>query len=156
MRHYLEPGAVYSVTSVTKDRRPLFTDERACRFFITCLEFQKCVLSFKLYGFALMHDHVHCVIQPSKTADISKIMQHLKGNFARKYNSSVGDIGSLWQPRYYDRCIRNEFDLVRILEYIHDNPVRAGLVSSPGEWEYSSYRCYFGGAYRGLIDKITQ
>jgi len=86
IRRYHEPGAAYYITSVTKGREEIFHNALACRFLITCLEYHKYIYSFRLYGFVIMPDHFHCVFQPGPDAAISKIIQHVKGNFARKYN----------------------------------------------------------------------
>jgi len=48
--------------------------------------------------------------------------------------------GPIWQERYFDNIIRRVRDFWHKLEYIHQNPVEAGLVSSPQEWQWSSYR----------------
>ena len=82
IRRYYIPGAVYYVTSVTEGRQSVFTDTRACRFFITCLEYHKQIFAFKTFGFVIMPEHFHCVIQPALGATISKIIQHISPTFA--------------------------------------------------------------------------
>jgi putative transposase len=97
LKHHFETGAVYCVTSVTRGREGIFHDTAACRFFITCLEYQKQVLGFRLYGFVVMPDHFHCVLQPLNGFDLPKVMNCLKGNFARKFNVMRHCSGVLWQ-----------------------------------------------------------
>lgn len=152
MKRYYESGIVYSVTSVTKGRIAIFEDPRACRFLIKCLEYYKLILSFKLYCFVIMPEHIHCLIQPLNAVSISKIMNYIKGNFSRKYNSMTNREGRLWQRRFYECGIRGMGHLFTEMNYIHYNPVRAGLVISPGDYEFSSYNRYITGAYRDLVD----
>ncbi|MEJ2744556.1 MAG: transposase [bacterium] len=152
MRHYHENGMIYSITSVTKGRACLFEDRLACCLLTKCIGYYKLILSFKLYGFVIMPDHIHCIIQPQSDMTVSKIMNYIKGNFARKYNWMKDRDGGLWQKRFYDRGLRGMIQLSRELDYVHNNPVRAGLVNVPGEYEFSSYTYYFGNGYRDLID----
>lgn len=155
MKRFYEKGVIYNLTSVTKNRMSLFLRTDACEFLIKCFEYQKYILAFKLFGFIIMPDHIHCLILPSEDSDISVIMKHLKGNFARKYNWIHATYGSLWQRRYYDTGIRGMLQMVSTLNYIHNNPVRAGLVTSPKDYRFSSYQYYYGNSYRGLIDQWT-
>lgn len=155
IKRYFLPGAIYYVTSVTDGRHNLFTDARACRFFITCLEYHKQIFAFKTFGFVIMPEHFHCVIQPALGTTISKIIQHIKGNFARKYNFMRKEGGYIWQQSFYDRVIQSEVQLSNEINYMHYNPVRTGLVDSPGDYEFSSYRYYFGEDYRNLVDRIA-
>jgi putative transposase len=140
------------VTSVTKGRDYIFEDPRACRFLIKCLEYYKLILSFKLYCFVIMPEHIHFLIQPLNGVSTSKIMNYIKGNFSRKYNFMNDCSGSLWQRRFYESGIRGMEHLLREMNYIHYNPVRAGLVTLPGDYEFSSYNRYVTGAYRDLVD----
>ncbi|MEI6634868.1 MAG: transposase [Chlamydiota bacterium] len=154
LKHHLETGAAYSVTSATAERNPLFNSPSACRFFLTCMDYQKQIFGFRLYGFVIMPDHVHCLIQPLNGIGISTIMKYLKGNFARKYNLIANAKGHVWQRKFYLRGIRGVPQLLRELEYCHNNPVRAELVTSPAEYAFSSYHYYHGNAYRGMIDRF--
>ncbi len=118
------------------------------------MDYQKQIFGFRLYGFVIMPDHVHCLIQPLNGIGISTIMKYLKGNFARKYNLIANAKGHVWQRKFYLRGIRGVPQLLRELEYCHNNPVRAELVTSPAEYAFSSYHYYHGNAYRGMIDRF--
>lgn len=154
LRHHLAAGIAYLVTVVTAERKVLFADPSACRFFITCMDYQKQILRFRLHGFVLMPEHFHGIVHPSNEVGISEILKHLKGNFARKYNLIIGAEGHVWQRRFHLKGIRDPSHLLSELAYCHNNPVRAGLVRHPGDYEYSSYRYYYGNAYRGMIDRF--
>jgi hypothetical protein len=49
-------------------------------------------------------------------------------------------MGTFWQDESYDHCVRDDDELERIIHYVEDNPVKAGLVASAASWEYSSAR----------------
>ena len=59
-------------------------------------------------------------------------------------NQRRGASGELWQPRFFDRALRSVKEYNEKVEYIHLNPVRAGLVSRPEDWRWSSYNEYAG------------
>lgn len=61
---------------------------------------------------------------------------------ARKLNKMNGEEGKIWQKGFYDECILDALTLIKKLEYIHNNPMKAGLVNSPEEYPYSSYNHY--------------
>ncbi|MDO9269561.1 MAG: hypothetical protein Q7T96_10700 [Methylobacter sp.] len=65
----------------------------------------------------------------------------VKTDFSRHVPAQTrkGGAKAVWQPRFYDHCIRNENDFHKHLDYIHYNPVKHGLASAPGEWPHSSF-----------------
>ncbi len=93
---------------------------------------------FYLLAYALMPDHVHLIVVPSEASSLSRIMQSIKGRFARFWNRRSGSAGSLWQARYYESAVRTEAQLRRWIEYIDQNPLRAGLTVTPEEYPYCS------------------
>jgi len=93
-----------------------------------------------------MPNHLHILINPLEGISLSDIMKNLKGYTARAINKYLGRSGHVWQPDYFDRYIRGEEHFYKTVRYIENNPVKAGLVSSPEEW------C-FGSAYRRNADK---
>src|SRR5260370_12579193 len=84
-----------------------------------------------------MANHVHVLVTPSVA--VSKLMHSLKRYTAREGNRMLGVIGQpFWQDESYDRLVRDEQELQRIMHYIEMNLVKAGLASSPEEFRWSS------------------
>ncbi len=93
--------------------------------------------SYELHSYVVMANHVHLLITPH--SPVSKLMQSLKRFTAREGNRILGMTGRpFWQEESYDRLVRDEAEFGRIVRYIEMNPVRAGLVASPGEFPWSS------------------
>ncbi len=97
---------------------------------------------YDLYAFCVMPNHVHLVCQPLQRLDgkyhsISAILHSLKGFTARMANQELGRQGPFWQDESYDRVVRNEKELRRIIQYVLNNPVKAGLVRTWEEWPWS-------------------
>jgi putative transposase len=75
---------------------------------------------------------------------ISLAMKSVKQSSMSALNQRRGAEGELWQPRFFDRALRTVKEYNAKVEYIHLNPVRAGLVSRPEDWRWSSYNAYAG------------
>ena len=88
-----------------------------------------------------MPDHVHLVLCPrpcgqGKWYDLADIMKGIKGVSARRINQILGTAGKVWQQESYDRIIRDDLEMQDILNYLWENPVKAGLVTKPEEYEF--------------------
>ena len=117
---------------------------------------------YRLDAYCIMANHVHVVfaplaIQPSETDTVdltekdaqtkslcyntlSSVMQSLKGYTARKANRLLGRRGAFWQHESYDHSVRNASEWQRIVNYVLNNPVKAGLVDEWEKWQWSYYR----------------
>jgi REP element-mobilizing transposase RayT len=90
---------------------------------------------FILYAFCVMPNHVHLVCKPIGGAEtsMSRIMQSLKGYTARKANGILKRQGDFWQHESYDHVVRDSEEYKRIVNYVLENPIKAGL---PNRWVY--------------------
>jgi len=86
----------------------------------------------------------HCICAPVYPVAISLAMKSVKQSSMSAVNQRRGAEGELWQPRFFDRALRTVKEYNEKVEYIHLNPVRAGLVSRPQDWRWSSYNEYLG------------
>jgi REP element-mobilizing transposase RayT len=92
---------------------------------------------YELFAWVIMPNHVHLLLLPR--APLPTITRWLKGSTARAANRVMARTGQpFWQDESYDHWARNESQFVRIVGYIEDNPVSAGLVERPESWPYSS------------------
>jgi putative DNA methylase len=79
---------------------------------------------------------VHLLLRPTPGNSLAKIMQGLKGYTARELNKVLGRNGPFWQNESFDHLIRNEADWLDKFDYIHNNPVKAGLVDRPQDYPF--------------------
>jgi putative transposase len=134
------------------------------RHFVTTLAALRHDLDCKIPGYVLMPEHFHLLIHPSAEADPSRIIQGLKGRaalFALKHlrqNRSVPWCREIlerltlpstvrfhgphrvWQRRFYDLNVWSAKKISEKLDYMHNNPAKRGLVASPDQWSWSSFR----------------
>lgn len=160
-----DPNIFHYTTTVCYRRVPVFRSEIACALFLNALAETREKCKFKLIGYVVMPDHSHLILNPLNS-DISAVMRRSKSTSARlildwlresnhvaslrKLALSVPQAQShthslwlkdfssidLWSPRF----VRQK------LNYIHLNPVRAGLCEHPAERKWSSYRAYLSHA----------
>jgi putative transposase len=99
---------------------------------------------FNLHAHCIMSNHVHVVFEPLSKSDcrsellpLSKIMQSLKRHTAHQANIILGREGTFWQDESYDHVIRDNKEYIRMINYVLENPVTAGLVYKWDEWRWT-------------------
>ncbi len=123
------------------------------------LSFQKVMMeslqkySVKLYAWCLMPNHFHLLVSPEKAEDLSRWMQWIMTSHVRRYHKHFGTSGHVWQGRFKSFVVQNDLYLLTVVRYIEGNPVRAGMVISAEEWEWSSHNERFTGK-RGMLSRL--
>ncbi len=84
-------------------------------------------------GYVLMPEHLHLLITEPEVGDPSVVMKVLKERFTRRLRREHNYVGPVWQKRFYDFNVWTSRKRVEKLRYMHRNPVKRGLVSSPEE-----------------------
>jgi REP element-mobilizing transposase RayT len=163
-RFHIE-GHVYHITTVVHDRLPIFTRPSFIIPLLDSLNFYRHKRQFKMLGYVIMPDHIHLLIWPQGTSRVAEIMRDFKkftavriirqaevedradwlAAFQQAGSQTGRSSNKVWQDSYWDTNIYTEKFLRQKLNYIHLNPVRAGLVEGPAEYPYSSYRNYMNG-----------
>ncbi len=155
---------VLFLTGVSHQRIPIFTaDERFPKIFFENLDFNCRKHDFSLYGFCLLPDHFHLLGHLPEKRKISDFLRDFKGFTAKQIldvlkagNSPLlsrlrvkSQTGRRKDSRYRifqeDTFIYNIFSESKLqekLNYVHYNPVEAGLVKEEGDWPYSSWQKY--------------
>jgi hypothetical protein len=90
-----------------------------------------------------MSNHLHLVVQAGDIP-LSKILQNVSFRYTRYINKKKKRIGHLFQGRYKAILIDADSYLLELVRYTHNNPLRAGLVDKPDQYQWSSYRAYLG------------
>ncbi|MDR3303058.1 MAG: transposase [Treponema sp.] len=152
-RRNLEDEATYHVTSKVDHDAKALEEAWVKNAFLELVKMAKKKFSFQLWNFTVMGNHIHFLIKPAKGVSLSKIMQWIKCNFAKKWNKAHNTKGHLWGERFFSRIIKDEKDFQATSAYIDQNPVDAKLVKYAENWK-------FGGIFHrirgivGLIDKV--
>lgn len=93
---------------------------------------------YDLHSWVIMPNHVHILNSPLPGHALAEIMHSIKSFTANFANSILGRKGRFWSPEYFDRFIRDRVHYAKTVKYIENNPVKAGLCSTPADWRWSS------------------
>ena len=99
---------------------------------------------FKIHTFCLMPNHFHFIIEQNGKTPLSTLMSKVFISYAMYINKKYDRVGHLLQDRFKSNLIENDEQLMWISAYIHMNPVKDKMVSSPEKYEWSSYKDYIG------------
>lgn len=92
------------------------------------------------FAWAILPDHFHAILNVGNLS-LSDILHSFKIRYSRIFRDLYGS-GRVWQNRFWDHAIRDQEDFNRHVDYIHNNPVKHGLVKSPRDYEESSFHKY--------------
>ena len=161
------------ITCTVIDWLPIFADERFVQIIIDSLSFTQSTHRFKLIAYVIMRDHLHLIV--SSAGNLSEEVRSFKSFTARqiidvlgkseghpvlkclhtsKKRHKKGSDYQVWQEGSHPELIQGYEMMRQKIQYIHANPVRAGLVENPIDWPYSSAGVYEG--RKGILDVVTE
>jgi putative transposase len=167
LQHFYGQKHLHYLTAGTYRRARIFDSDRFKLKFVQTLDDLRTELGFKIVGYVLMPEHCHLLIWPGALANPSRIMQklsertanfilrNLRRNFVFPWCQKMLKQFELpptvhhhahyrvWQKRGYDMNIWSEKKRIEKMNYMHNNPVKRGLVAQPGDWPWSSWRFYY-------------
>ena len=162
-KRYRIEGSIYYITSVIYNRHKIFIQPSFVIPIIDSLNYYRYQYFCKLIGYVIMPDHIHLLIWPKEERTVTEFMRDFKrftsGRITRqakvegkaKWIKEFEEAGSetgraefkVWQDSFWEQSIYTERFLKQKLDYIHLNPVRAGIVKTAADYPYSSYRNYY-------------
>jgi putative transposase len=163
-RTYNTPGDAHEFTWACYRRQSFFKNERTCKWLAEAIDKARVKYDFELWAYVIMPNHVHILIHPRRAIyDVSAIKQAIKQSvsqraigYLRRNNPKglermkvilrdTSVIYRFWQDGGgYDRNLFSPKALRAAIAYMHNNPVRRGLVESSLDWKWSSARAYEG------------
>lgn len=146
---------IYHIMLRGINKQNIFEDQEDKLRFIDALGYYKEKSHYVIYGYCLMDNHVHLLIQELDDP-ISKIIKRISSSYVYWYNKKYKRCGHLFQERFKSEAIETEAYLLTVLKYIHKNPVKAGVVKSEEEYFWSSYHDYIGNKGITNIDFILK
>ena len=143
---YQQAGDFHFLTFSTFHRLPYLLTVTAMELFEDALERVRQRYLIAVAGYVVMPEHVHLLVNEPWRGLLSRTIQALKLSVTMRSRERP-----FWQAHYYDFNISTHEKFVEKLRYIHRNPVKRGLVTSPEDWRWSSYRHYQTGM-RGRVE----
>ena len=142
VREKSETG-IYHVIIRGANRQEIFHDDEDRVRFLETLEKYKDRINIKVYGWCLMGNHVHLLMEEG-SEEISVTMKRIGVSYVWYYNNKYKATGHLFQDRFRSEKVENDEYLLTVIRYIHQNPIKAGLVKKVEAWKWSSCLQYYG------------
>lgn len=106
-----------------------------------------------LISYCIMNNHAHILLTVNNIEDMSLYMKCINTSYAKYYNKCENRVGFVFRNRFESEPIYEENYLLNCMAYIHNNPVKAGIVNSPKDYSFSSYNDYL--QLKGIANKDT-
>jgi putative transposase len=162
-RQLLKDEDFFFITTTVVHHTKVFIKKRYCEILLRNIRYYQRQYKFDILGYVIMPSHFHWIIQINPSyGSVSDIMRDIKKYSAWDLMDAIKQDGQtsllklflesarntnsqrrkFWMSRFDDEVIQNEEMLISKLDYIHNNPVKAGLVEDPEEYHFSSARNY--------------
>ncbi|MEM8814416.1 MAG: transposase [Pseudomonadota bacterium] len=148
---YFIPGLPQHVIQRGVDRQAVFFEPRDYELYLHCLRDAATQFECNVHAYVLMTNHTHLLITPQSERSIPLLMQAMGRTYVQSLNRLYQRSGPLWQGRYKASLVQDNHYLLSCYRYIELNPVRAGVVRSPGQYPFSSYAHNALDALDGLV-----
>ncbi|MGH2397239.1 MAG: transposase [bacterium] len=135
------PGAHYHIMNRGLERRRTFDGEADHQRFLALLEDIHQRWQVEIFAYCCMTNHYHLVLRTPR-GNLSRVMRHVAGLFTQHFNRAHKRDGPLFRGRFKAILVDTDLYLLRVIRYVHRNPVEAGLVKHPTAYPWSSYRLY--------------
>jgi len=136
-------GAFYHVTSRGNEGKTVFKSNRDKEKYLSYLESAHERYGALIHVYCLMRNHYHLLLETPR-GNLSQILHHINGVYATYFNIKRSRSGHLFQGRFEGILVDKDEFGKELSRYIHLNPVRAGVVKTPSEYPWSSYRYFVG------------
>jgi putative transposase len=131
-------GHAYHILNRGNGGAIVFHKEADYAAFLALLPIAKTKFPVRVFGFCLMPNHFHLVLQPANADALSPFMQWWMTSHVRRYHRHYHSSGHVWQGRFKSFPIQQDEHFLTVLRYVVRNPVRAQLVASATQWSWSS------------------
>ena len=144
------PGALHFVTGNVQKRLPIFRKEINCRAFLEELQKLKTRRECKLIAFVVMPDHLHFIVNP-RDGEVREWTGALKSNSAKHliklapkdfFRQTDGE-NQVWQESFKALPLWSNWMIWQKINYIHNNPLKAGLINSAKDYQWTSFRAFY-------------
>jgi len=144
------PKFPHHITQRGNRRMPTFFSRRDYQRYIGLIAEKKLEAGVEIWAYCLMPNHVHIVAVPTAEDSFSRLFRSAHLKYTRYINRRENWQGHLWQERYHS-CVMDEQHLIAAVRYVEMNPVRAGLVEKPRQWQWSSVHAHASGKDNQLV-----
>ena len=145
------PGQPQHIIQRGNNRAQIFSSTDDFHAFKDCVQAALQRTGCQIHAYVFMTNHVHLLMSQPRAGSIGKAMQSASGRYVRIFNRRLGRTGTLWEGRYRATVISSDEYLFTCCRYIEENPVRAGIVTDPAAYRWSSFGANALGAEDPLV-----
>ena len=137
-RRILHPNSYFHIYNRGNHKKRIFHCNQDYEMFSNILQKYLCLYrDISLFAYCLMPNHYHLLLKTgSDPQDIVKLMQRFTTSYVRFFNKKYSQVGHLFQGRYGSKYLPEQNDVIRIYQYIKDNPLEAELCSNPKDYKW--------------------
>lgn len=143
---------IYHVVLRGINKQIIFEDEEDNEMFLVTVNQYKKQSGCLLLAYCLMGNHIHLLLKTG-SEELAQIFRRIGASYVYWYNRKYGRSGHLFQDRYKSEAVETDAYLHAVLRYIHQNPLKAGLVKKLEDYQYSSFGEYLGLNDDNYVDK---
>jgi putative transposase len=132
-------NVAYHIIHRGNNKQAIFFCDDDYQYFLEKISEGKEKYRVKIYSYVLMSNHIHLLIESNVAEDLGKFMKFIAQMYTQYINYFYGRTGTLWEGRFKSSPVSIDNYLLACCRYIEMNPVRAGLVSAPKDYRWSSY-----------------
>ena len=134
------PGVSEHIIQRGNNRQIIFASNEDMQAYVTWLADYAQQFEVAVHAWVLMTNHVHLLCTPKSSGAISTMMQSVGRRYVQYFNRRYQRSGTLWEGRFRSCLVQQESYLLQVYRYIELNPVRAGMVTDPADYSWSSYQ----------------
>lgn len=147
------PGSYYHIFNRGANRQAIFKEKSNYIFVLQNLKKYSNALNVSVIAYCLMPNHYHLLVRQDGENPTGLLPQRIFNSYTKAYNHSYSHTGTLFEGRFKIKQVLDDSHLVYVCKYIHLNPIKAGLVEKPEEWNFSNYREFLGPRQETLFDQ---
>jgi len=134
---------IYHVMLRGINHQIIFEDDEDCQNYLETLKTYQDKSGYIIYAYCLMSNHIHLLVK-EETEELSNAFKRIGASYVYWYNWKYGRRGHLFQDRFKSEAVENDSYLLTVIRYIHQNPLKAGIVKDIADYRWSSYGEYVG------------
>jgi putative transposase len=136
----IAPGYCYHVINRGNNKATVFHEHADYAAFVALMRDAQERVELPILGLCLMPNHVHFVVRPTATGDLSRWAHWLFTTHVRRYHNKYGTTGRVWQDRFKQFVIEEDSHFLTVLRYVERNALRSNLVRDARDWLWGSLR----------------
>ncbi len=134
-------SGIYHIIMRGINRQVIFNEDEDYHRFLQTLKYYKETSGYELYAYCIMSNHIHLLLKVGPEP-LEQIMRRICGKFVYWYNHKYDRAGYLFQDRFKSEPVEEDAYFLTVLRYIHQNPLKAGIVETLSQYPWSSYQAY--------------